>query len=100
MAAMQWFRTTATFGTPFAAAPAFESARSYRSCDDKGLFGNTAPAPPPATRARQLFWGRRRYPPGTGNAESRLSISPNSLRFRYPLANNSPIPLDYLALSS
>ena len=39
------FRTTATFGTPFAAAPAFESARSCRSGDRRGLFGNTSPAP-------------------------------------------------------
>ena len=44
MAAMQRFRTTATFGTSFATVAAFESARSYRSGDQKGLFGNTAPA--------------------------------------------------------
>ena len=92
MAAMQRFRTTATFGTPFAAAPAFGSARSYRSCDHKGLFGNTAPAPPLGNPCPPAVPGRRRYPPGTSNAESRPSISPNSLRFRYPSAKNSPIP--------
>ena len=90
MAAMQRFRTTATFGTPFAAAPAFESARSYRSGDHKGLFGNTALEPSLGNPRTPAVPGRRRYPPGTGNAESRLSMSPNSLRFRYPSAKNSP----------
>ena len=56
MDAMQRFRTTAPFGTPFAAAAAFESARSYRSGDHKGLFGNTAPAPSSRGRRSTRRW--------------------------------------------
>ena len=56
MAAMQGFRTTAPFVTPFAAAAAFESARLYRSGDHKGLFGNTAPAPPSRGRRSTKRW--------------------------------------------
>ena len=78
MAAMQRFRTTATFGTPFAAAPAFESARSYRSGDHKGLFGNTALEPSLGNPRTPAVPGRRRYPPGTGNAESSVPSGENA----------------------
>jgi hypothetical protein len=52
-------------------------------------FGYTSPSLPPGSSRSGLAGGSPRHPPGAGNASSRFSISPNSLRLRCPSASNS-----------
>ena len=65
------------------------AGRSWRSSEARGPFSNTSPAPTLGNPRTLAVPGRRRYPPGTGSAQIRRSMSPNNFRLRCPSASSN-----------